>query len=66
MCDLWNEGQATQKDYMDVVKLCRARAQLKSNLVTAVKDNEIYFCKYISIKKRSKENLHPLLDIGKT
>lgn len=39
VCDLWKEGQATQEDYVDVVKLCRAKAQLKFNLVTAVKDN---------------------------
>lgn len=56
----------SEEDYMDVVKLCRAKAQLKHNQVTAVKDNYIYFCRYISNKRRSKENLYPLLDIGKT
>ncbi|KAK4828384.1 hypothetical protein QYF61_026122 [Mycteria americana] len=64
--DLWKKGQATQKDYKDVVRLCRqkirrAKAQLELNLTTAIKDNKKCFCKYIHNKRRSKENLHPLL-----
>lgn len=39
VCDVWKEGQATPEDCMDIVKLCRAKAQLKLNVVTAVKDN---------------------------
>ena len=61
------EGQATQEDYKDVVRLCRekirrAKAQLELNLATAIKDNKKCFYKYISNKRRAKENLHPLLD----
>ncbi|KAK4825741.1 hypothetical protein QYF61_002180 [Mycteria americana] len=66
--DLWKKGQATQEDYKDV-RLCRekirrAKTQLELNLATAVKDNKKYFYKYISNKRRTKENLHPLLDAG--
>ena len=67
--DLWKKGQATQEDYKDVVRLCRekirrAKAQLELNLATALKDNKRCFFKYISNKRRAKENLHPLLDAG--
>eukprot|EP00076_Gallus_gallus_P037701 XP_025003239.1 uncharacterized protein LOC112531714 [Gallus gallus] len=64
---LWKSGQATYDDYRYVVKLCRekvrkAEAQLELNLATKVKENNKYFCKYISSKRRARENLHPLLD----
>ncbi|KAK4821004.1 hypothetical protein QYF61_010735 [Mycteria americana] len=44
-------------------KIRRAKAQLELNLATAVKDNKKCFYKYISNKRRAKENLHPLLDM---
>ncbi|KAK4831483.1 LOW QUALITY PROTEIN: hypothetical protein QYF61_017984 [Mycteria americana] len=61
--------QPTQEDYKIVVRLCRekirrAKAQLEFNLATAVKGNKKCFYKYISNKRRAKENLHPLLDAG--
>ncbi|KAF1461414.1 hypothetical protein FQV21_0009482, partial [Spheniscus demersus] len=64
--DFWKQGQATQEDYKDVVRLCRekirrAKAQLELNLATAVKDNLKSFYKYINNKRRAKENLHPFL-----
>ena len=67
--DLWKKGQATQEDYKDVVRLCRekmrrAKAQLEFNLATAVQDNKKCFYKYVSNKRRTKENLRPLLDVG--
>ncbi|GAB0184205.1 mitochondrial enolase superfamily member 1 [Grus japonensis] len=68
--DLGKKGQATQEDYKDVVRLCReqirrAKAQLELNLATAIKDNKkLCFYKYISNKRRTKENLHPSLDAG--
>jgi len=63
------KGQATQEDYKDIVKLYRekvrrAKAQLEHLLATAIKDNKKCFYKYISNKRRAKENLHPLLDVG--
>ncbi|KAK4826721.1 hypothetical protein QYF61_010974 [Mycteria americana] len=67
--DLWKKGQATQEDYKGVARLCRekirrAKAELELNLATAIKDNKKYFFKYISSKRRAKENLQPLLDGG--
>ncbi|KAK4810837.1 LOW QUALITY PROTEIN: hypothetical protein QYF61_008809 [Mycteria americana] len=67
--DLWKKGQATQEDYKGVARLCRekirrAKAKLELNLATAVKKNKNYFIKYISSKRRAKENLQPLVDGG--
>ncbi|KAK4826044.1 hypothetical protein QYF61_003943 [Mycteria americana] len=63
--DLWKKGQATQEDYKGVARLCRekirrAKAELELNLAAAVKDNKKHFFKYISSKRRAKENLQPL------
>jgi len=65
---LWSTGQATQEDYKDTARLCRekvrrAKAQLKLSLATAIKYSKKCFYKYISNKRRMKENLHPLLDV---
>ena len=65
--NLWKKGQATEEDYKDVARLCRekirkAKAHLELNLATAIKDNKKSFYKYINAKRRTKENLHPLLD----
>ncbi|KAK4826464.1 hypothetical protein QYF61_009191 [Mycteria americana] len=67
--DLWKKGQATQEDYKGVARLCRekirrAKAELELNLAAAVKDNKKHFFKYISSKRRAKENLQPLADRG--
>ncbi|KAK4819910.1 hypothetical protein QYF61_014645 [Mycteria americana] len=39
-------------------------AERKLSLAAAVKDNKKYFFKYISSKRRAKENLQPLVDGG--
>ncbi|KAK4818831.1 hypothetical protein QYF61_019868 [Mycteria americana] len=67
--DLWKKGQATQEDYKGVARLCRekirrAKAELELSLAAAVKDNKKHFFKYISSKRRAKENLQPLVDRG--
>ncbi|KAK4822905.1 hypothetical protein QYF61_023268 [Mycteria americana] len=67
--DLWKKGQASQEDYKGVARLCRekirrAKAELELNLAAAVKDNKKHFFKYISSKRRAKENLQPLVDRG--
>ena len=64
---LWKKGRATQKEYKEVVKMCRekirkAKAQLEFNLAAGVKGNKKLFYKYISSKRRTKENLHSLLE----
>jgi len=66
---LWKKGQATQEDYKDIMRLCRekvrrAEAQLELSLATPIKDNKKCFYKYISNKRRVKENPHPLSDAG--
>ncbi|KAK4810280.1 LOW QUALITY PROTEIN: hypothetical protein QYF61_015310, partial [Mycteria americana] len=67
--NLWKKGQAGQEDYEGVARLCRekirsTKAELELNLATAVKDNKKYLFKYISSKRRAKENLQPLVDGG--
>ncbi|KAK4815376.1 hypothetical protein QYF61_001364 [Mycteria americana] len=74
--ELWLElrkkrrkGRATQEDYKGVARLCRekirrAKVELELNLAAAVKDNKNHFFKYISSKRRGKENLQPLVDGG--
>ncbi|KAK4818898.1 hypothetical protein QYF61_021583 [Mycteria americana] len=61
--------KSPQDDYKGVTRLCRekirrAKAELELNLAAAVKDNKKYFFKYISSKRRAKENLQPLADGG--
>ncbi|KAK4813002.1 hypothetical protein QYF61_004178 [Mycteria americana] len=67
--DLWKKGRAAQEDDKGVARLCRekirrAKAELELNLAAAVKDNKKHFFKYISSKRRAKENLQPLVDGG--
>ncbi|KAK4815187.1 LOW QUALITY PROTEIN: hypothetical protein QYF61_021047 [Mycteria americana] len=67
--DLWKKGWATQEDYKGVARLCRekirrAKAELELSLAAAIKDNKKHFFKYISSKRRAKENLQPLVDGG--
>ncbi|KAK4809857.1 hypothetical protein QYF61_021317 [Mycteria americana] len=69
VCDLWKKGRAAQEDYKGVARLCRenirrAKAELELNLAAAVKANKNHFFKYISSKRRAKENLQPLVDRG--
>ena len=63
---LWKKGRATRKEYKEV-KMCRekirkAKAQLELNLATGVKRKKKLFYKYINSKRRTRENLHSLLD----
>ncbi|PKU41015.1 rna-directed dna polymerase from mobile element jockey-like [Limosa lapponica baueri] len=66
---LWKKGQATQEDYKGGVKLCKekirkAKAQLDLDLALDVKNNKKNFYQYINSKRRTRESLHPLLDVG--
>lgn len=45
-------------------KIRRTKAQIEMSLDMAVKGNEKYFFKYFSNKRRTNENLHPLVDAG--
>ena len=64
---LWKSGRAAYEDYRYVVRLCRekirkAKVQLELSLAAKVKENSKYFYKHINGKRKSRENLHPLLD----
>src|SRR5699024_12032505 len=64
---LWKKERATRKEYKEVVKMCRekirkAKAQLELNLAAGVKRNKKLFYKYISSKRKTRENFHSLLD----
>ncbi|KAM6364410.1 uncharacterized protein J5M81_015706 [Pluvialis apricaria] len=64
---LWKRGLATYKDYQDVTKLCRgkirrAKAQSELSLAAAVKDNKKRFFQYINRKRKTRENVGPLMN----
>ncbi|KAK4809540.1 hypothetical protein QYF61_016972 [Mycteria americana] len=67
--DLWQKGQGTREGYKGVVRvrrerIRRAKAQLELDLAAAITDNTKCFYAYISNKRRAKENLHRLWDVG--
>jgi len=50
---MWKEGQATEEEYSNIVRVCRdatrkAKVHLELNLARDVKDNKKGFFKYIS------------------
>ncbi|GAB0183976.1 mitochondrial enolase superfamily member 1 [Grus japonensis] len=64
---MWKKGLATWEEYRNVVRVCRnatrkARAHLELNLSGDVKDNKKGFFKYISSKRKTRENVGPLLN----
>ncbi|XP_054045493.1 uncharacterized protein LOC128904794 [Rissa tridactyla] len=64
---LWKRGLATYEDYQDITKLCRgkirrAKAQSELSLATAVKDNKKRFFQYINRKRKTRENIGPLMN----
>ena len=67
ICLLWKKRQATQGEYKELIRMCRkrirkAKAQLELNLATRIKWNKKLLYKYINSRRRTKENLRPLLD----
>jgi len=61
------EGQATWEEYRNVVRACRnatrkAKVHLELNLARDVKDNKKGFFNYISSKRKTRENVGPLLN----
>jgi len=64
---MWKEGQAAWEEYKNVVRACgdamrKAKAHLELNLARDVKDNKKGFSKYISSKRKSRDNVEPLLN----
>jgi len=65
--EMWKEGQATWEGYRNVVRACKdvmrnAKAHLELNLARDVKDNMKGFFKYISSKRKTRDNAGPLLN----
>ncbi|GAB0206466.1 mitochondrial enolase superfamily member 1 [Grus japonensis] len=63
----WKQGQTTWEDYRDAVRHCRekirvVKAQLEFKLDSTVKDNKKGFLKYVNSKRRTRDNIGPLLD----
>jgi len=50
-------------EYRDLIGICREKIK-KAKVHAVVRDNKKCFYEYINNKKRAKENLHPLLDVG--
>ncbi|GAB0182598.1 mitochondrial enolase superfamily member 1 [Grus japonensis] len=64
---MWKKGLATWEEYRNIVRVCRnatrkAKAHLELNLARDVKDNKKGFFKYISSKRKTRENVGPLLN----
>ncbi|PKK34045.1 INO80 complex subunit C [Columba livia] len=63
---MWKKGQATWEEYKVVVRVRRdavseAKFHLELNLAKDIKDNKKGFFKYISSKRKVRENVGPLL-----
>jgi len=64
---MWKEGQDTWEEYRNVVRACRdatrkAKVHLELNLTRDVKDNKKGFFKYISSKRKTRDNVGLLLN----
>ncbi|XP_068856794.1 uncharacterized protein [Aphelocoma coerulescens] len=67
----WKPGQVTCSDYREAVRVSRnetrkAKAHLELNLGKDVKDFKMGFFKYIGNKRKTKDNMDPLLNGGET
>ena len=60
---MWNNKNAlSPKGLVCREKIRKAKTQLELNLATGVKMNKKLFYKYINSKRKTRENLHSLLD----
>lgn len=64
-------GQATWNEYKEVVRESRnetrkSRGHLEFNLAKDNKDNKELFLKHINSKRKSKDNVGPLLNGGES
>jgi len=63
----WKEGQATWEEYRNDVTACsdvtrNAKVHLELKVARDVKDNKKGFCKYITNKRKTRENVGLLLN----
>ncbi|GAB0178212.1 mitochondrial enolase superfamily member 1 [Grus japonensis] len=61
----WKQGQVTLEEYRETVRAARdqvrkAKALIELNLARDVKDNKKSFYRYVSDKRRTRENVGPL------
>ncbi|PKU36582.1 rna-directed dna polymerase from mobile element jockey-like [Limosa lapponica baueri] len=64
---MWKNRLDTWKEYRNIVRTCRdatrkVRSHLELNLARDAKDNKKGFFKYISSKRKTRENVSPLLN----
>ncbi|GAB0177880.1 mitochondrial enolase superfamily member 1 [Grus japonensis] len=64
---MWKKGLAIWEEYSNIVRVCRdavrkAKAHLGLNLARHVKENKKGFFKYITSKRKTKENVDMLLN----
>ena len=67
--EMWKKGLTTWEEYRNVVRACRdvtrkAKAHLELYLAKEIKDNRKGFLKYVSSKRKTRENVGPLLNEG--
>ncbi|KFV09049.1 hypothetical protein N340_00462, partial [Tauraco erythrolophus] len=61
----WKQGQVAWEEYREIVRVTRdqvrkAKALIELNLARDIKGNKKGFYRYVSCKKRSRENVSPL------
>ncbi|GAB0176707.1 mitochondrial enolase superfamily member 1 [Grus japonensis] len=61
----WKQGQVAWEEYRETVRAARdqvrrAKALIEISLARDVKDNKKSFCRYVSEKRRMRENVGPL------
>ena len=59
---MWKKGLTTWEEYRNVVRACRdvtrkAKAHLELYLAKEIKDNRKGFLKYVSSKRKTRENV---------
>ena len=64
---MWKEGQATWEEYRNVVRACKdatrkAKAHLELNLARDARNNKKGFFNYISSKRKTRNNVGPMLN----
>ncbi|GAB0180229.1 mitochondrial enolase superfamily member 1 [Grus japonensis] len=64
----WKQGQVAWEEYREIVRAARdkvrkAKALIELNLARDVKDNKKSFYRYVSDKKRMRENVDPLWNV---
>uniref|UniRef100_A0A803XVS0 NAD(P)(+)--arginine ADP-ribosyltransferase n=1 Tax=Meleagris gallopavo TaxID=9103 RepID=A0A803XVS0_MELGA len=67
--EMWEKGLTTWEEYRNVVRACRdatrkAKARLELNLAKVIKDNKKGFFKHVNSKRKTRENVGPLLSEG--